>query len=68
MRSIPSHKFKVGDSVDFRPGRMGLPAASRACTILRLLPVEDGKQLYRIKCAAEAFERVAHEAQLSERA
>jgi hypothetical protein len=67
VRSIPSHKFKVGETVDFKPGRMGFPAASRECTIVRLLPIEGGRQLYRIKCAAEAFERVVPEAQLTER-
>ena len=67
VRSIPSHKFKVGETVDFRPGRMVFPAASRECTIMRLLPVEGGRHLYRIKCAAEVFERVVPEAQLAER-
>jgi hypothetical protein len=67
VRSITHHKFKVGETVDFRPGRMGFPAASRECTIVRLLPVEAGRNLYRIKCAAEAFERVVPEAQLTER-
>ena len=46
---------------------MGFPAASRECTIVRLLPVEGGRQLYRIKCTAEVFERVVPEAQLAER-
>jgi hypothetical protein len=62
-----SHKYKVGETVDFKPGRMGFPAANRACTIVRLLPVEGGIHLYRIKCAAEAFERVVREVQLAER-
>ena len=64
---IASHKFKVGETVDFKPGRMGFPAASRECTIVRQLPIEGGNHLYRIKCAAEAFERVVPEAQLAER-
>lgn len=62
------HKFKVGETVDFMPGRMGLPAANRQCTIVRVLPDEGGSRLYRIKCAAEAFERVVPEAQLAGRA
>ena len=68
VRSIPNHKFKVGETVDFKPGRMGFPAASRECTIVRLLPTEGGRQLYRIKCTAEVFERVVPEAQLEQRA
>ena len=47
---------------------MGFPAASRECTIVRLLPIEGGNHLYRIKCVTEAFERVVPEAQLTERA
>ncbi len=35
---------------------------------MRLLPVEGGRHLYRIKCATEVFERVVPEAQLAERA
>jgi len=62
------HKFKVGETVDFMPGRMGFPAGKRACTIVRLLPIEGGKHLYRIKCATEAYERVVPEAQLAQRA
>jgi hypothetical protein len=62
---MPNHKFKVGDTVDFKPGRTGFPAANRQCTIVRLLPAEGGTQLYRIKCAAEAFERVAREIELA---
>ena len=65
---VPIHKFQVGEVVDFKPSRMGFPAANRECTIMRRLPVEGGKQLYRIKCTAEAFERVVSEAQLAERA
>jgi hypothetical protein len=68
VRSISSHKYKVGETVDFRPGRMGFPASTRECTIVRLLPIEGGEHLYRIKCATEAFERVVREAQLAERA
>jgi hypothetical protein len=66
--SIPSHKFQIGQVVDFKPSRMGFPAANRECTIVRRLPVEGGKRLYRIKCTVEAFERVVTEAQLAERA
>jgi hypothetical protein len=66
--TVSGHKFQIGQVVDFKPGRMGLRAANRECTIVRRLPVEGGLRLYRIKCAAEAFERVVTEAQLAERA
>ncbi len=68
VRAISNHKFRVGETVEFKPGRMGFPAASRECTIVRLLPIEGGNNLYRIKCVTEAFERVVPEAQLAERA
>jgi hypothetical protein len=64
----PAYKFDVGQIVDFNPSRMGFPAASKECTIVRRLPVEGDKRLYRIKCTAEAFERVVSETQLATRA
>jgi hypothetical protein len=67
VRPITSYKFRVGETVDFKPGRMGFPAASRECTIVRQLPIEGGSRLYRIKCVTEAFERVVPEAQLAQR-
>jgi hypothetical protein len=65
---VANHKYQIGQTVDFKPSRMGFPAANRECTIMRQLPVEGGLRLYRIKCTAEAFERVVTEAQLVERA
>ena len=35
-------------------------------TIVRLLPVEGGDLQYRIKCAAEPFERTARESDLTD--
>jgi hypothetical protein len=65
---LPTHKFQVGETLDFNPSRMGFPAANKECTIVRRLPVEGDKRLYRIKCTTEAFERVVSETQLAERA
>ena len=62
---MPRHKFKVGQAVDFTPGRWGLPASSREYKVLKLLPFEGGDLLYRIKSAAETFERVAKESELT---
>jgi hypothetical protein len=64
---MTAHKFKVGQVLEFSPGRMGFPASTRACKILRLLPPQDGELQYRIKCTAENFERVAKESTLSRR-
>jgi hypothetical protein len=58
---MSSRKFKIGQTVTFRePHRQ-----YRECKIIRLLPVEGGSYLYRIKCFAENFERVAKESELA---
>jgi len=62
------HKFKVGQLVDFVSPRSGAPAARRQYEIVRLLPIENGDVLYRIKSKGEPFERVAKESELSRRA
>ena len=64
-RSPSNHKYKVGQAVDLRPGRWGFPASSREYKILRLLPVEGGELLYRIKSNAETCERIAKESELT---
>lgn len=61
------HRFKVGQFVDFAPGRISLPASSGKYTIVKLMPYQDGQPQYRIKSSAETFERVAAESQLSRR-
>jgi hypothetical protein len=61
---MASHKFKVGQMVDFIPSRAGVPASVRAYKVLRLLPHERGERLYRIKTIVEAFERIAKESEL----
>ncbi|MFN3745817.1 MAG: hypothetical protein ACK4TL_14030 [Hyphomicrobiaceae bacterium] len=62
---MAAHKFKVGQTVDFSPGRGTMYASSRLYKIIRLMPPEDGQFLYRIKASSEAFERVAKESDLS---
>jgi hypothetical protein len=64
---MSSHRFKVGQFVDFAPGRVGLPASSGKYTIVKLLPLQDGQPQYRIKSTAETFERMASEGQLTRR-
>jgi hypothetical protein len=61
------HKFKVGQLVDYNPGRVGMPASSWQYKILRLLPAEGSDLLYRIKSPGETFERVAKERELTAR-
>jgi len=44
-----------------------VPTAGRQYEIVRLLPIESGELLYRVKSKGEAFERVAKETELSRR-
>lgn len=62
---MAAHKFKVGQSVTFTPGRSAMAASSREYKIVRLLPPEEGQNLYRIKGVSETFERMARESDLS---
>jgi len=64
--SMSQHKFKVGQLVNYNPGRMSMSSA-KEYKILHLLPVEGGDLLYRIKSAGEAFERNAKERELASR-
>lgn len=58
------HQYRVGQAVDYLPGRLGMPPTTQRFTVVRLLPSEGGDRLYRIKSAGERFERVAKERDL----
>ena len=65
---MPAHKFKVGQTLSFAPGRTDPHGSSRQCKVVRLMPPqEDGQPQYRIKCMSETAERVVKEAALSSR-
>ena len=64
---MAGHKFKVGQTVDFAPFRLGTAASGRPYEIVRLLPAEAGELQYRVKSKSESFERVAKESELSRR-
>lgn len=64
---MSQHRYRVGQLVDFNPGRLGMRASGRAYKIVRLLPAEGGDLLYRIKSDGEAFERIAKERELARR-
>jgi hypothetical protein len=60
-----THKFAVGANVHYDGGTLA-PGARGNYKVVRQLPIErDNKLLYRIKSAAETFERTAEEFQLS---
>ena len=62
---MATHTFKLGQVVNFSPGRSGMAPASREYKVVRLLPPLDGQNQYRIKGLAESFERMAKESDLS---
>jgi hypothetical protein len=62
---MAGHKFKLGQSVRFRPRKKMLPAGAQAYTIVRVLPAEGGEYHSRIKSVYERFERIATERELS---
>ncbi len=61
---MSTHKFKIGQMVDFFPSQRTLSASVRAYKILRLMPFDGGELFYRIKTISEPFERVARESEL----
>jgi hypothetical protein len=59
------HKYSVGQLVCF-DGALQYEASRGQYKIVRLVPIErDNKVIYRIKQAAEPFERTAEEYQLT---
>jgi len=60
-----NHKFSAGQSV-YYASQFPNNAANGLYKIVRQLPIErDNRLSYRIKSAAETFERIAEEHQLS---
>jgi hypothetical protein len=62
---MPTHKFKIGQTVFLSPS-LGLNVAGGAYIVTRQLPERDGEFLYRVKSAREPHERVVRESQLSD--
>jgi hypothetical protein len=60
-----SHKYEVGQNVGFRPNRMSSLVGPQEGKIVRLLPIEAGSYLHRIKCTMEKGERIAKEGDLA---
>jgi hypothetical protein len=58
------HKFRLGQSVQYMPDKLQVRTPLGAFKITRLLPPGSGDRQYRIKNAAEPYERIAQESQL----
>ena len=61
---MSSHKFKIGQSVNYTSGPFGAGSRSGVYKIMQPLPPEGDDFQYKIKSAAEPHERVAKESQL----
>mgnify|MGYP003579648281 CR=1 FL=1 len=61
---MAQHKYKVGQFVDYKLGRLSGALSASRYKVLRLLPAEGSDLLYRIKSVDETFERVAKEHEL----
>jgi hypothetical protein len=61
--AMQMHRFGIGDRVNF-VGRVRIGAATGEYEVVRLLPVESGQVLYRIKSVLERHERVVGEEHL----
>jgi hypothetical protein len=61
-----SHKFKIGQTVNYHPKDRMLSMARGSYTVAGLMPALDGQQPeYRIRHSSEEFERIAFENELS---
>ena len=60
-----SHKFAVGQEVEFLPGRMDFHVPRGVYTIVRQLPVEANERQYRVKNSRDGHERIMRESQLA---
>ena len=61
---MASHKYTVGQTVQYTAGAFGRSKTTGAFQVVKLLPSEGDEFLYRIKCEGEPYERVAKESQL----
>ena len=60
-----THKYLIGQHVNFSPG-FSNSSARGTYKVISLLPVEnDDRRRYRIKSSAETFDRTADEGQLT---
>ncbi len=61
------HKFAVGETVEFLPGRNDLHVPPGSYTVVRQLPVDGNDWQYRVKNARDGHERIMRESQLAGR-
>ncbi len=64
FESIMTSRFSIGQKVQYTSGTVGRPGSSGIYNVVKVLPLENDEQQYRIKSARENHERVARESQL----
>jgi hypothetical protein len=62
---MAEHRYRVGQAVQFVPGRGVQQSAKGGYTIVRLLPLEGNSPQYRIKNKTDGHERMVLEAELA---
>lgn len=60
-----THKFAVGQNVEFRPGRYDLNIPHGIYSVVRRLPAEGNEPQYRVKNERDGHERIMRESQLT---
>ena len=63
MRPVPTHKFHLGQAVEFNAPR-GIFAPRGPYVVTAKLPERDGAFEYRIRSISETHERLARESEL----
>src|SRR5207244_12541504 len=58
---MASHKFKIGQLVNFAPSRSGMPTSGRQYEVVRLLPPDARELQYMVKYKGDTFARVDRE-------
>jgi hypothetical protein len=61
---MSSHRFQPGQQLQLSLNPLH-PGTSIVCTVIQLLPFEDGAFQYRVKCFNEDFDRTASEKNLT---
>jgi hypothetical protein len=59
------HKFAVGQTVRYSPGRATYAGSGNSYKVVRQLPAEANDHQYRVKSSTDGHERVVKESQLS---
>jgi hypothetical protein len=61
---MPTHKYQIGQTVEFLPGGSYLATARGHYVVVRQLPAESAGYQYRVKSVADGHERIVRESQL----